>query len=143
MTTHNRRQLGGIVFLLAAIVVMAIAAYAAGRVRVGGWSLRANGQLAKNFEYTGACPVSLKFGWSVLGTEPTAVTYTFERSDGGRDSSNHTLDLPVAERSGFVYYDWQLGANDREFANFHGWVQLNVESPNHVTQKIDFTLHCR
>lgn len=143
MTTSNRRHVGGYVFLLTAIVVMALAAYAAGRVRVGGWSLRANGQVAKNFEYSGGCPVDLKFGWSVLGTERTAVIYTLERNDGGHETSRQTLQLPEANRSGFIYYDWRLGAKGGEFANYHGWVQLNVETPNHVTQKIDFTLHCR
>jgi hypothetical protein len=143
MSTTNGRHAGGLVFLLAAMLVMAIAAYAAARVRVGGWSLRANGRIAKDFQYRGACPVDLKFGWSLLATEPTTVTYTYDRSDGARESIRHTLHLPAANRSGFIYYDWRLGANTQEFANFSGWVQLVVESPNPVYQKIPFTLRCR
>ena len=143
MSTTYSRPVGGLVFLLAAVLVMAITAYAQARVRVGGWSLRANGQIAKDFQHTGPCPVNLKFGWSVLSTEPTTVTYTYERNDGAHQSSSHTLNLPAAGRSGFIYYDWRLGAHTPEFANYSGWVQLNVESPNHVSQKIPFTLHCR
>jgi hypothetical protein len=143
MTTSNRSHIAGCVFLVAVVLAIAIVAYARATVRVGGWSLRANGQLAQGFQYTGPCPVDLKFGWSVLGTEPTDVTYTFTRSDGGHQTSSESLNLPRANQSGFIYYDWNLGANNPQFANFHGWVDLIVESPNRVSQKIDFTLHCR
>jgi hypothetical protein len=143
MTLSNCRHVAGLVFLLATVLVMALVAYARGTVRVGGWSLRANGNLARNFEYVGSCPVDLKFGWSVLGTEPTEVVYTFERSDGAHQAHSQTLMLPDANRSGFMYYDWRLGLNNREFADFHGWVELLVESPNRVSQRINFTLHCR
>lgn len=30
-------------------------------IRIGGESLRANGQIAHGFKYTGSCPVDLKF----------------------------------------------------------------------------------
>jgi hypothetical protein len=112
-------------------------------VRVGGWSLRANGQVAQGFQYTGACPVDLKFGWGVLGTAPTPVTYSFVRNDGGHSSSSQSTNLPAANQSVPIYDDWHLGANTPTFANYHGWVQLNIESPNAVSQKIDFTIHCR
>jgi hypothetical protein len=111
-------------------------------VRVGGWSLRANGQLAQGFQYTGPCPVSLKFGWGVIATEPTTVTYTFVRSDGGHLNTPLSTYLPAANQSVPVYDDWQLGANTPEFQNFSGWVELNIESPNPVSQKIRFTIHC-
>ena len=32
-------------------------------VRIGGSSLRANGQIAEGYQYSGPCPVDLKFGW--------------------------------------------------------------------------------
>jgi len=112
-------------------------------VRIGGWSLRANGEVAKAFQYTGACPVDLKFGWSVLGTAPTTATYSFVRSDGGHSSSSQSINLPTANQSGFIYYDWHLGANTAEFANYSGWVDLGITSPNAVSQKINFTIHCR
>ena len=143
MMKSNRRHGAGLFFLLAAVLVMALIAYARGTVRVGGWSLRANGQVARDFAFRGGCPVNLKFGWSVLGTEPTDVVYTFARSDGGHETHSQTLDLPQAGRSGFIYHDWRLGANNREFADYRGWVELIVESPNRVSQRIDFTLHCQ
>jgi hypothetical protein len=110
-------------------------------VRIGGASLRANGQLAQGFQYTGSCPVALKFGWGVIGTEPTTVQYTFVRSDGGHQTTSPTIDLPKANQSVPIYYDWQLGANTPQFQNYTGWVQLNIESPNTVMQKIGFTIH--
>jgi hypothetical protein len=112
-------------------------------VRVGGSSLRANGQLAQGFQYTGSCPVALKFGWGLIGTGPTAVTYTFARSDGGHQTNSPTVDLPNANQSVPVYYDWQLGANTPRFQNYSGWVQLNIEAPNQVSNKINFTIHCQ
>ena len=113
-----------------------------GTVRVGGYSLRANGQLAKDFQYSGSCPVPLKFGWGVIGTEPTTITYSFVRSDGGHSSDSRSTELPRANQSVPIYYDWNLGTNNSKFANFSGWVQMNIESPNPVSQKISFTLHC-
>ncbi|HTC93820.1 MAG TPA: hypothetical protein VK699_10245 [Terriglobales bacterium] len=112
-------------------------------VRVGGWSLRANGQLAQNFQYTGSCPVDLKFGWGVISTAPTTLTYTFARSDGGHSSSSQSASLPGGGRSTPIYDDWRLGANTPQFRNYGGWVELNTESPNHVAQKIPFTIHCQ
>jgi len=112
-------------------------------VRVGGWSLRANGEVAQGFQYTGSCPVALKFGWSLLGTAPTTATYGFTRSDGGRSSSPQSIDVPTPNQAVFIYDDWSLGANTPQFANYSGWVQLNVDSPNAVAQKIPFTIHCR
>jgi len=122
--------------------MLTMAAFARGEVRVGGWSLRANGEVAQGFEYTGACPVSLQFGWGVIPTEPTTLTYSYSRSDGGHSKSSLTADLPHANRSTPIYVDWRLGANTLEFANSSGWVQLNIESPNAVAKKVPFTLHC-
>jgi hypothetical protein len=117
-------------------------ARAGASVRIGGSSLRANGQLAQGFQYTGSCPVALKFGWSVIGTEPTTVRYTFVRSDGGHMNTSLAANLPAANRSVPIYDDWQLGANTPQFQNYSGWVELNIESPNQVSQKIGFTIHC-
>lgn len=114
----------------------------AATVRIGGWSLRANGQIARGFEYTGTCPVRLQFGWGVISTAPTTITYSFTRSDGGVSSRTSTADIPAAGRSVPVYTDWTLGANIQEFADFSGWEQLNIKSPNSVSQSIPFTIHC-
>ena len=53
-------------------------------VRIGGWALTNNGQIVKNFVYTGSCPVQLQFAWGVLSTAPTEIKYHFERSDGAQ-----------------------------------------------------------
>ena len=78
----------------------------------------------------------------MIATEPTPVTYTFVRSDGGHSNASFTTNLPAANQSVPIYDDWQLGANTPEFQNYSGWVQLNIESPNAVSQKIPFTIHC-
>jgi hypothetical protein len=112
-------------------------------VRVGGSSLRANGIVAQDFQYTGSCPVSLKFGWGLISTGPTEVTYRFDRNDGGHTTSSKSVNLPQANHSVPVYYDWQLGANTPKFATYTGWVNIIIESPNPVQHKINFTIHCK
>jgi hypothetical protein len=111
-------------------------------VRIGGSSLRANGQIAQRYQYTGPCPVDLKFGWGVIATAPTSVTYRFTRSDGGQ-SQSFSAELPQAERSVPLYDDWRLGANIPQFADFNGWVNLIIEGPNHLENRINFTIHCQ
>jgi len=86
--------------------------------------------------------VDLEFGWGVLSTGPATVTYSFVRSDGGHSSASQTANLPNANQSVPIYYDWHLGANTPQFANFSGWVELNIQSPNPVSQRIPFTIHC-
>jgi len=112
-------------------------------VRVGGDSLRANGQVAQGFQYTGSCPVNLQFGWGLIGTGPTTVNYRFVRNDGGHSSSVQSVNLPQANRSVPVYEPWRLGANTPQFATYTGWVKLLIESPNPVESKIGFTIHCQ
>ena len=112
-------------------------------VHVGGSAFSANGQLARDHQYTGACPVDLKFDWGVIGTEPTPVTYSFTRSDGGHSKNPLTINLPQANRSVPILDQWRLGANTPQFADYKGWVELNIESPSPVANRIGFTLHCR
>jgi hypothetical protein len=112
-------------------------------VRIGGESLRANGEVAQGFQYTGPCPVALQFGWGVIGTAPTTIDYWFVRSDGGQSSRSQNLDLPQANRSVPVYDTWRLGANTPQFANYTGWVKIVIDSPNQVEGKIGFTIHCQ
>lgn len=112
-------------------------------VRVGGDSLRANGQVAQGFQYTGSCPVNLQFGWGLIGTGPTTVNYRFVRNDGGHSSSVQSVNLPQANRSVPVYEPWRLGANTPQFATYTGWVKLLIESPNPVESKVGFTIHCQ
>jgi hypothetical protein len=122
--------------------VCAVSQAAHAGIRIGGSSLRANGQVAQNYEYSGSCPVDLKFGWGVIASSPAEVTYTFTRSDGGHSSSSQTVDLSQPNRSTPIYDEWHLGANRGQFANYHGWVEINIMSPNRVTQRIPFTIHC-
>jgi hypothetical protein len=129
-----------LVLALAVVLVLAGAAYAS--VHVGGWSFSANGQPARNFLYIGSCPVDLKFDWGVIGTRPGRVTYSFLRNDGGM-SSPESVDLPAANHSVPVIDTWRLGANSPTFANYHGWVQLDIHSPNPVSKRINFTIRCR
>jgi hypothetical protein len=112
-------------------------------VRIGGESLRANGQVVQGFQYTGPCPVDLQFGWGVIATEPTTIDYWFVRSDGGQSARSQTVEVPQADRSVPVYDTWRLGANSPRFANYTGWVKLVIDSPGQVEGKIGFTLHCQ
>jgi|SRR5450759_3885052 hypothetical protein len=132
-----------VVIALSAVSMLAVADAAYGQVRVGGWSLRANGQVAKDFQYTGPCPVDLKFGWGLISPHPTTAAYSFQRSDGGHTSNQRETFMPQASKSVPIYYDWRLGANTPRFANFTGWVELRIESPNADTKRVNFTLHCQ
>jgi hypothetical protein len=111
-------------------------------VRIGGWALTSNGQIVKNFEYTGSCPVPLQFAWGVLATAPMEIKYHFERSDGAKAPPGQKM-LPKANTSVDVLTTWELGANIPRFADFKGWEDLVIDTPNRVSQKINFTLHCR
>jgi len=112
-------------------------------VRVGGWALFANGQLAKGFEYRGACPVKLKFDWGLISTAPAEVSYRFKRSDDSLPGATLKVNLPKPNTSVSVFDKWELGSNTPEFKDYKGWIKLTTFSPNKVEQKIDFTLHCK
>jgi hypothetical protein len=112
-------------------------------VRIGGSSLRINGQVIQGNQYTGSCPVNLKFGWGLISTGPTTVSYTFTRNDGGHTTNVQSVNIPAANRSIPVYYTWQLGANTPKFGNYAGWVQIHISSPNQIQWKTPFTIHCQ
>jgi len=132
-----------IAIVFGVLTCLGTASLIAQTVRVGGWSLRANGQVAQGFKYVGSCPVDLKFGWGLISTGPTEVRYRFDRNDGGHTTHTERVNLPRADQSVPVYYDWRLGANTREFANYSGWVNLIIESPDRIEKKVPFTIHCR
>jgi hypothetical protein len=71
------------------------------------------------------------------------VVYRFDRNDGGHTTHSERVDIPRANQSVPVYYDWQLGANTPKFADFHGWVNIIIEAPNPVEKKVPFTIHCQ
>jgi len=127
--------------ILALLIVVAMPGNIQGAVRVGGTALTANGQLAQGFQYTGSCPVNLKFDFGLISTEATTVTYSFTRSDGPSGGAR-TKSLR-ANQSSPVFDTWHLGAKTPQFNNYHGWVQINITSPNPVSHKINFTLHCK
>jgi hypothetical protein len=130
----------GLTLVAVLIATLGLANQTQAGMRIGGWSLRANGQLAQHFDYNGPCPVALKFGWAVESTDAVEATYTFLRNDGATSPSSS---ISVAGgRSTPIYDDWQLGANTPNFSNYHGWVELVVESPTRLAQRINFTLHC-
>lgn len=106
-------------------------------------SLRANGQIAQGYQYTGYCPVDLKFGWGLIATNPTGASYHFLRSDGGHSSGSQNVNMPMPGRSVPVYEEWRLGANSPKFANFTGWVKIVIDAPSQVENKIPFTIHCQ
>ena len=116
---------------------------AAQTVRIGGESLRANGELARGFQYTGSCPVDLQFGWGLVSTGPTSVQYHFVRNDGGHSTNSQSVTIPQANHSVPVYDKWRLGANTPQFANYVGWVKILIETPNPVEGKVGFRLHCQ
>ena len=141
MKPGNVKRALRIFFLLATAIVMAGAAHAG--VRIGGSAFSANGQLARDYQYTGPCPVDLKFDWGVIAFEPSTVSYWFRRNDRGQSSASRTIGLPGGNRSIPILEQWRLGANTPQFFNYSGWVELNIESPNRISNRIRFTLHCQ
>ncbi|HEY6374798.1 MAG TPA: hypothetical protein VIX90_04660 [Edaphobacter sp.] len=133
------------VLVVSAVSVLAVSQVAQAGVRVGGSSLRANGQIAEGYQYSGPCSVDLKFGWGVIADCLVAHGHDLyiSRSDGGHSSTSRTVDLSQPNRSMPIYDDWRLGANTPQFRNYRGWVQIDIMSPNAVAQKIPFTIHCQ
>ena len=125
----------GILICLGSFSLMAQA------VRIGGKSLRANGQPVQNFEYAGPCPVNLKFGWDLISKAPTTATYSFARNDA-HATNPQSVNLPAAHRSVQVYDLINLGANTPRYDNYTGWVKILVNTPNKVEGMIHFTIHC-
>ena len=140
MRISKTASLVGILFCVVTICLTARTGNAA--VRIGGESLRANGQVTPGYQYTGPCPVMLQFGWGVIGTEPTTISYSFVRSDGSHSPNTETVELPQAGRSVPVYARWRLGANTPEFRNYKGWIDLSTLTPNVFGKKIYFVLRC-
>jgi|SRR5579884_957671 len=110
-------------------------------VRIGGSSFSANGQIARDYQYTGACPVDLKFDWGVQDTSRSSIAYSITRSDGPRIT--RSLNHPGGNRSVPIADHWRLGNNSPRFRDFRGWEELNIESPNRAAKRIEFTIHCR
>jgi len=127
----------GILICLGSVSLMAQ------EVRVGGSSLSANGHVVQGHQYTGSCPVDLKFDWGLMSTGRTEVVYRFESSDGSHSTHSQRVMIPQAHHNVPVYKDWRLGKRSHEYDDYHGWVNLIIESPNPVEKKIEFTIHCQ
>jgi len=115
-------------------------------IHLGGQSFTANGELpprrkAGGYQYTGSCPVNLRFDWGIVSSDPVDVVYSFERNDGGQAKPARTT-LAGGGQSTPIQDGWSLGANSAEFADFHGWVQLDIRSPYPLSYRMPFTLHC-
>ena len=133
------RRCGLVVVLLASLLVLAATLY--GAVRIGGHAFSVNNQLVRDHQYMGGCPVDLKFDWGVVGTHPTTITYSITRSDGRQ--SSRAIRHPGGNRSIPIVEHWRLGANNPRFGNYRGWMQIDIQSPDPASNRIDFTLHCR
>ena len=83
MTQHTRRA-ALVAGLLVGLLALTTALY--GAMRIGGWSFAVNGQVARNYQYTGGCPVDLTFDWGVINSNPAAITYWTSRNDNARSS---------------------------------------------------------
>jgi hypothetical protein len=140
MRAYQVTKWKGFVFL--GVIVLAVTGTAHSSVRVGGASLSANGQLAQGNQYTGSCPVDLEFHWGVISSTPTTVTYSFVRNDGGHSSTPLSIYIPNANRSIPIVDHWKLGSNTAQFVNYSGWIQLDIQTPNPLSYKIPFTIHC-
>jgi len=131
--------------VLASLCSLPLAAMA--DIRLGGSSFAANGEPAsgvrpkRGYQYTGSCPVDLKFDWGVVSTDPTDVVYSFSRNDGGQSKPAQSS-VPGGDQSFSIVDGWSLGANSDQFADYRGWVQLNIQTPNPLAYRIPFTLHC-
>jgi len=140
MRRLNLRTLSFSLLLVALLLSLAVTLCAA--VRIGGSAFSANGQLARDHQYTGGCPVELKFDWGVVGSQPSTIVYRTTRSDGAQ-SSTRSVQHPGGNRSMPIIEHWRLGAPNPQFRNFHGWMELVVESPNPASMRIPFTIHCQ
>jgi hypothetical protein len=136
-------KISKIAILIGILLCLGTASLMAQSVRIGGESLRINGEIIPGHHYEGPCPVDLKFGWGLITNGPTTVNYHFARSDGGHSTVGKSVYIDRANRSVPVYEEWRLGANTPKFANFNGWVQLIIDTPNQVQGETKFTLHCQ
>lgn len=116
-------------------------------IRLGGEGFTVNGQHvpsgAGGYEYTGPCPVDLRFGWGIVSSDSADVVYRFTRSDGARARYPMQRTLVGGGRSTSFTETWsQLGANIDQFANYHAWVALSIEAPYPINYPVSFILHC-
>jgi TonB family protein len=119
------------------------ASTAVAAVHGAGVSLLVNGEPSPNFEYTGTCPVDLRFTWKLVSAKPTDVRYILAKSDGSRSSVVSTAQVPKANQPSSIVEGWHMGANTPQFANYPGWINLIVQFPNSFGYRINFNLHCK
>ena len=131
-------------FVIVALCICALlsgARAAQAEMRVVGTTFFVNGKPVPDFQYSGTCPVWLRFYWSLIDTDFAGMVYYFIPNVGKptpRHSQSVWRNQPIP-----AYIDWQVGANTPKYANYRGWLQLRVTNPNNIANTINFTLHCR
>ena len=116
-------------------------AAAQAQVRVIGTDLFANGKLAPTFQYSGACPVWLRFYWSLATSEYTGVGYYFQTNTGIRTPGRRDYVSPSMPLA--AYIDWHVGLKTPKLTDQSGWLELHVMYPNVFANTINYTIHCR
>ena len=139
MTPNTRRAAFAAVLLIG---LLALTAALNAAMRIGGSSFAVNGQPTRDHQYAGGCPVDLTFDWGVVDSNPSPITYWTSRNDGAH-SNPRSVNHPGGNRSIPIVEHWRLGANSPQFADYHGWMEIHIESPSPATNRIAFTLHCR
>ena len=140
MKLHLPRRFPVVAVAVVALLVVVTALY--GAIRIGGSSFSVNNQVARDHQYTGACPVDLKFDRGVIDSHPGTISYTTIRNDGAQ-SGPRAVNHPGGNRSIPIMEHWRLGGRGPQFANYQGWMQINIESPSRASHRISFTLHCQ
>lgn len=75
-----------------------------------------------------SCPVTVTFTGTIQATGPGRVSYVWERSDGGTQTTPSTVEFTAAG-SRTVTKTWTLGEPGREVS---GWQRLRVISPGEM-----------
>ena len=115
-----------------------------GKIRIEQQLLESRGEPVPKFTYTGPCPADLTFGWKVTGTEATPVTYWINRSDGFQSSERKTVNIPADTKEVIIREEWRVPAQPPKFRNyFQPWVQLNIETPNPDSLRINPLVACQ
>jgi hypothetical protein len=84
--------------------------------------------------YTGACPVTVRFDGSITMDGPGNMVYNVIRSDGGHLAKGKPVHFNAAGTHSVVE-TWQIGKS------YKGWLQL--ASGNIRTEKAEFSVTCR
>ena len=96
---------------------------------------------ARPADYSGACPVTIDFSWTISVLEGSGpLSYQIVRSDSAESRvETVTVDGPGAKQ---VSYSWRLGRADLS-RTYTDWVALRIVRPRELeSDKIHFTTRC-